>query len=86
LRRYFKKSYEQEFEISANGIVVHNACISHCLPYAFGTCAEPHSHECIECEQLFAIFHQLKNDTPITLHNELDEYCEHLLYHLAHQM
>jgi len=68
-----------------NGTVVHNACISHCLPYAFGTCTESHSHECVECGQLFAIFHQLKADTPITLHIELDEYHEHLLYYLAHQ-
>ncbi|GBC40355.2 hypothetical protein GLOIN_2v1790148 [Rhizophagus irregularis DAOM 181602=DAOM 197198] len=79
------QSYEQELEIAVNGTVAHNACISHCLPYAFGTCTESHSHECVECGQLFAIFYQLKNDTPITLHNELEEYQEHLLYYLAHQ-
>ncbi|UZO10465.1 uncharacterized protein OCT59_002047 [Rhizophagus irregularis] len=85
LRRYLKKSYEQELEIAVNGTVAHNACISHCLPYAFGTYTESHSHECVKCGQLFAIFYQLKNDTPITLHNELEEYQEHLLYYLAHQ-
>ena len=44
-----------------------------------------YSCECIECGQLFEIFHQLKIDTSTTLHNELDEYREHLLYYLAHQ-
>ncbi|GBB86173.1 hypothetical protein RclHR1_12610005 [Rhizophagus clarus] len=86
LRRYLKKSYEQEFEIAANGTVIHNECISHCLPYAFGVCTESHSHECVGYGQLFAIFYQLKNDIPTTLHTELDEYQEHLLYYLAHQM
>ncbi|PKY38363.1 hypothetical protein RhiirA4_414123 [Rhizophagus irregularis] len=55
------------------------------IPYAFGTCTESHSHKCVEFGQLFAIFYQLKNDSPITLHTELDEYQEHLLYYLAHQ-
>ncbi|GBB99617.1 hypothetical protein RclHR1_35820001 [Rhizophagus clarus] len=86
LHRYLKKSYEQEFEIAANRTVVHNECISHCLPYAFGVYTESHSHECVGCEQLFAIFYQLKNDIPTTLHTKLDEYQEHLLYYLAHQM
>ncbi|GES93350.1 hypothetical protein GLOIN_2v1880126 [Rhizophagus clarus] len=86
LRRYLKKSYEQEFEIAANGTVIHNECISHCLPYAFSVCTESHSHECVGCEQLFAIFYQLKNDIPTTLYTKLDEYQEHLLYYLAHQM
>ena len=85
LRRYFKKSYEQELEIAVNGTVSHNACISHCLPYAFGVCTESHDRECVECGQLFEIFRQLKADTSVTLHNELDEYHEHLLYYLAHQ-
>ncbi|GBC08314.1 hypothetical protein RclHR1_08010004 [Rhizophagus clarus] len=83
LRRYLKKSYEQEFEIAANGTVIHNECISHCLPYAFGVCTESHSHECVGYGQLFAIFYQLKNDIPTTLHTELDEYQEHLLYYLV---
>ncbi|GES73513.1 hypothetical protein GLOIN_2v1880126 [Rhizophagus clarus] len=86
LRRYLKKSYEQEFEIAANGTVIHNECISHCLPYAFGICTESYSHECVGYGQLFAIFYQLKNDIPTTLHTELDEYQEHLLYYLVHQM
>ena len=86
MRRYFKKSYEQELEIAVNGTVSHNACISHCLPYAFGICTELHDRECVECEQLFEIFRQLKTDISITLHNELDEYYEHLLYYLAHQI
>ena len=71
---YFKKSYEQELEIATT--VSHNACISYCLPYSFGICIESHNCKYVECEQLFEIFYQLKTDTSITLHNELDEYYE----------
>ncbi|RHZ76317.1 hypothetical protein Glove_199g142 [Diversispora epigaea] len=31
---------------------------------------EPHNNECVECGKLFAIFHKLKTDIPITLHDE----------------
>ncbi|CAG8623933.1 7253_t:CDS:2, partial [Gigaspora rosea] len=74
LQRYFKKIYEQKFEISIYGVPIHNACISHCLLYAFGVCKEIHNYECNEYSQLFKVFYQLKEDTPITLHNEIDEY------------
>ncbi|RIB06040.1 hypothetical protein C2G38_2218079 [Gigaspora rosea] len=85
LQRYFKKIYEQKFEISIYGVPIHNACISHCLLYAFGVCKEIHNYECNEYSQLFKVFYQLKEDTPITLHNEIDEYRELLLYYFDHQ-
>jgi hypothetical protein len=85
LCRYLKKFYEQELKVATNGTVIHNKCISHCFPYSFGICTESHSDECVECGKLFTIFRKLKIDIPITLHDELDEYLDHLLYYLAHQ-
>jgi len=85
LSRYFKKTYEQKFEIIIDGTPTHNDCISHCLLYAFGVCTETHGHACAECGRLFEVFYQLKNNVPDILHNELEEYRGHLLYYLAHQ-
>ena len=85
LKKKFGSQEINSLKVTANGTVVHDSCISHSLLYAFGICKESHTHECIKCGQLFEIFQQLKIDTPIALHHELDDYCEHLLYYLAHQ-
>ncbi|RHZ78305.1 hypothetical protein Glove_166g93 [Diversispora epigaea] len=85
LCRYLKRFYKKELEVVANRTVIHNECISHCFLYAFGTCTESHNNECDKCGKLFTIFHKLKKDISNTLHDELDEYLEYLLYYLAHQ-
>jgi len=50
LHHYFKKSYEQELEIAANGTVIHNTYISHYLSYAFDICTESYDYKCIKYE------------------------------------
>jgi hypothetical protein len=85
LQRFLKRNYEKNLIISDKGITNHNSCISYCLLWAFGVCEEQHTHASQECAKLFTFFKCLKDQFSADLHEDLDEYQNHLLYFLAHQ-
>ncbi|PKY33820.1 hypothetical protein RhiirB3_453052, partial [Rhizophagus irregularis] len=86
LQRFLKRDYEKNLIINNKGITEHNPCISYCLLWAFGVCTEQHIHASQECAKLFTFFNRLKNQLSTDLHEDLDEYQNHLLYYLAHQV
>ncbi|UZO17188.1 uncharacterized protein OCT59_008549 [Rhizophagus irregularis] len=81
-----KRDYEKNLIVNNKGITEHNPCISYCLLWAFGVCTEQHTHASQECAKLFTFFNRLKNQLSTDLHEDLDEYQNHLLYYLAHQV
>ena len=85
LQRFLKRDYEKNLIVDNKGITKHNPCISYCLLWAFGVCTEQHTHASQECAELFTFFRHLKNQLSTDLHEDLDEYQNHLLYYLAHQ-
>ncbi len=85
LRRYLRKDYPKQLNVSQNGIAIHNPCLSHCLRHAFGDCQETHSNICANCESLFTFFKNLKEHLPLNQHHEnLDEYQKQLIAFMSH--
>ena len=76
--------YERELIVNADGTTNHNPCISHCLPYAFGSCFKNHNLQCLKCDQFFEFFEfmyfHIKEDQIAAL----EEAKEQLQYYLAH--
>ena len=70
--------------VTKDGIAIHDPCISHCLPYAFGNCQKMHFNTCMNCEGLFIFFKNLKNHLPPNLHRDLDEYQKKLIAFMSH--
>jgi hypothetical protein len=70
--------------VTKDGVAVHNSCISHCLPYAFGNCQEIHFKSCINCENLFIFFKRLKDHLSLNLHGDLEEYQKKLVAFMSH--
>ncbi|CAG8829356.1 22165_t:CDS:1, partial [Gigaspora rosea] len=79
LNRFLKKDYEQEMIIDSNGITKHNSCINHCMLYAFGYCTESHTYECYNCNSLFRFIDNIKHNTDLSIHSEIEELKDHLL-------
>ncbi|PKB96579.1 hypothetical protein RhiirA5_470704 [Rhizophagus irregularis] len=86
LQQFLKRDYEKNLIVNNKGITEHNPCISYCLLWAFGVCTEQHTHASQEYAKLFTFFNRLKNQLSTDLHEDLDEYQNHLLYYLAHQV
>ncbi|RHZ51818.1 hypothetical protein Glove_469g42 [Diversispora epigaea] len=84
LKRYLKKEYEEHLIVTDRGISLHNPCINHCLQYAFNECNASHPHVCIECQELFQFFQNLKTNLEQSCHEEVQEYYNKILYY-AHQ-
>ncbi|RHZ77854.1 hypothetical protein Glove_170g35 [Diversispora epigaea] len=63
----------------------HNLCINHYLLYAFGECNTIHTYTCIECQELFQFFQDLKINLNISYYEEILEYQNRILYYLVHQ-
>jgi hypothetical protein len=84
LRRYLRKDYPKKLNVTKDGIAIHNSCISHCLPHAFGNCQEMHYNTCMDCESLFIFFKNLKDHLPLNLHGNLDEYQKKLIAFMSH--
>ncbi|RHZ82228.1 hypothetical protein Glove_110g47 [Diversispora epigaea] len=84
LRRYIRRQYSKELEISLNGIAIHNSCISHCIRYAFGACNLDHPITCSKCENLFHFFDKLKGILSEQYSETLDEYKQKLIAWMAH--
>ncbi|RHZ48652.1 hypothetical protein Glove_543g12 [Diversispora epigaea] len=85
LKRYLKKEYEEHLIVTDRGISLHNLCINHCLQYAFNECNTSHPHVCIECQELFQFFQNLKTNLEQSCHEEVQEYYNKILYYYAHQ-
>ena len=85
LQRFLKRDYEKNLIVNNKGITKHNICISYCLLWTFGVCTEQHTHASQECAELFTFFKYLKDQLSTDIHEDLDEYQNHLLYYLAHQ-
>ncbi|RHZ85190.1 hypothetical protein Glove_70g69 [Diversispora epigaea] len=45
-KRFLKRDYPKHLHIMHDGKVVHDSCINHCLPFAFGNCNEAYISEC----------------------------------------
>ncbi|GBB89599.1 hypothetical protein RclHR1_16330001 [Rhizophagus clarus] len=81
---YLRKDYSKKLNVMKDGIAVHNSCISHCLPHAFGNCQEMHYNSCMDCKNLFIFFRNLKDHLPSNLHRNLDEYQKKLIAFMSH--
>ncbi|GBB91846.1 hypothetical protein RclHR1_19260002 [Rhizophagus clarus] len=84
LRRYIRREYPKELEVTATGTAVHNSCISHCIRHAFGDCNLNHPVTCSKCESLFSFFQELKAVTSEEYFEVLDEYQQKLIAWMAH--
>jgi hypothetical protein len=85
LQRYLKKDYENELKIDSSGYTQHDACINHCMLYAFGACSQLHTKICDHCGSFFRLFKQVQEHIPSDSYTELEELQGYLLYYLAHQ-
>ncbi|GET50794.1 uncharacterized protein OCT59_028879 [Rhizophagus irregularis] len=83
LKRHLRHGYERELVVNADGTTIHNPCISHCLPYAFGKCSEKHTSRCSECDKFFEFFEFMHLHIMEDQVASLDEIKEHLQYFLA---
>jgi hypothetical protein len=54
--------------------------------YAFGYCIEQHTYECYNCNSLFQFIENIKRNTNLSIHSEIEELKDHLLCYLSHQM
>ncbi|RHZ83505.1 hypothetical protein Glove_91g130 [Diversispora epigaea] len=84
LRRYIRRQYSKELEISLDGVAIHNSCISHCIQYAFGACNLDHPIICSKCKNLFHFFDKLKDILSEQYSETLDEYKQKLIAWMAH--
>ncbi|CAB5207494.1 unnamed protein product [Rhizophagus irregularis] len=84
LKRHLRRDYERELVVNADGTTIHNPCISHCLPYAFGKCSEKHTSRCSECDKFFEFFEFMHLHIMEDQVASLNEIKEHLQYFLAH--
>ncbi|RIB00817.1 hypothetical protein C2G38_2232840 [Gigaspora rosea] len=85
LKRYLRRGYEEELVVETNGRIEHDPCISHCLPYAFGECINYHEERCTNCNQLFEVLDLLYDLVRSSVHNQITDAKEQLLYFLSHQ-
>lgn len=85
LKRQLKRGFEKELAVNPDGRVIHDPCISHCLPYAFGECNNKHKTQCLKCNQLFEFFDFMTKNIFENYQSQLTEAKEHLLYYLSHQ-
>jgi hypothetical protein len=81
---YIQCQYSKSLTITADGVAIHNKCISHCIRYAFGDCELDHPDTCNNCENLFSFFDQLKKELGPKFSNTLDEYQTKLIAWMAH--
>jgi len=85
LRRYMRREYIKNLEITSSGIPVHKSCICHCLKYSFGICNLQHSEICNNCEELFNFFDLVKTHiSDDELHEVLDDYLKKLISWMGH--
>uniref|UniRef100_U9UEF6 Uncharacterized protein n=1 Tax=Rhizophagus irregularis (strain DAOM 181602 / DAOM 197198 / MUCL 43194) TaxID=747089 RepID=U9UEF6_RHIID len=50
LKRQLKRDFEKELAVNPDGQVIHDPCISHCLPYAFGEYNNKHKIQYLKSE------------------------------------
>ena len=86
MRRYIRREYSKELEVTAAGNVIHNPCISHCIRHAFGDCNLNHPVTCSKCEGFFSFFEELKSSISEEYSEVLDEYQQKLVAWMAHHV
>ncbi|GBB98400.1 hypothetical protein RclHR1_03210021 [Rhizophagus clarus] len=84
LRRYLRRDYPKQLNVSQDGIAIHDSCLTHCLRYAFGDCEATHSNTCSNCKNLFIFFKNLKKYLPLDQHENLDNYQKQLIAFMSH--
>lgn len=84
--RFFKKTFEKNLKVSLKGISEHDPCISYCMLYAFGVCNKEHTYVSEDVGELVYLFSDMRSNIRQDLYKELDEYYDHLVYYLAHQV
>ncbi|RGB24287.1 hypothetical protein C1646_773318 [Rhizophagus diaphanus] len=84
LKRHLHRDYERELVVNTDGTTIHNPCISHCLPYAFGKYSEKHTSRFSECDKFFEFFEFMHLHIMEDQVASLNEIKEHLQYFLAH--
>ena len=57
---FLKHDYPKYLHVTCDGKVSHDPYINHCLPFAFGNCNEDHTSECVECNEIFNLFEELR--------------------------
>ncbi|UZO26951.1 uncharacterized protein OCT59_019161 [Rhizophagus irregularis] len=83
-KRFLKRDYPKHLHVTCDGKVSHDPCINHCLPFAFGNCNEDHISECVECNEIFNLFEELRLLLGDEQQETLREFQEMLEYYLAH--
>ncbi|UZO18643.1 uncharacterized protein OCT59_009955 [Rhizophagus irregularis] len=60
LKRQLKRDFEKELAVNPDGQVIHDPCISHCLPYAFGEYNNKHKIQYLKSKEhlLYYLSHQ----------------------------
>ncbi|RHZ68621.1 hypothetical protein Glove_294g79 [Diversispora epigaea] len=84
IRRYMRRDYSKNLQVSSSGVAQHSSYISHCLKFAFGSCNLPHTEVCNNCENLFLFLKNLKTYLPSEFHESLNNYKRKLISWMAH--
>ncbi|RHZ77227.1 hypothetical protein Glove_184g100 [Diversispora epigaea] len=84
LRRYIRRDFSKQFQISTIGEAQHDSCITHCLRYAFGSCNLSHPDTCSNCELLFTFFNKMKKNLSLEFHEQLDNYQKKIIKWMGH--
>ncbi|CAG8781160.1 16759_t:CDS:2, partial [Gigaspora rosea] len=84
LRQYLRKGFATNLKVSPIGVDLHSLCISHCLQQAFDNCNLDHPEICKDCDELFTLFSNLKENVDSEFHESLIEYQNQLIYFMAY--
>jgi len=84
-KRYIKKDYEDNLQVEADGTVLHNSCISHCLKKAFGECKEDHHSVCDKCILSMQLIDKLREVVKEEALPKVDILESKIHYWMAHQ-
>ncbi len=79
-----RRDFAKGLDIDLSGHTKHNACISHCLPHAFGECHLDHPDTCKNCESLFLFFDTLQKNLENEEQEKLLDYQNRLIAFMAH--
>ncbi len=79
-----RRDFAKGLDIDLSGHTKHNACISHCLPHAFGECYLDHPDTCKNCESLFLFFDTLQKNLENEEQEKLLDYQNRLIAFMAH--
>ncbi|RIB11451.1 hypothetical protein C2G38_2203372 [Gigaspora rosea] len=82
--KFVRKGFATNLKVSPIEVALHSPCISHCLQQAFDNCNLDHPEICKDCDKLFTLFSNLKENVDSEFHESLIEYQNQLIYLMAH--